>query len=517
MCYVTASFCARSRGSESHRHAWDKIVLFNSPTYLFLFLPLILILYWLLMTKGWGRASKLLIVCASLLFYAWSVPHHLLVLVGSIIGNYLFGAAIRRTTRGDHRRPFLGKALLVAGVSGNILLLGYFKYANFLIETLNYVVGTRFPATNIGLPLGISFFTFTQIAFLVDTHRQPESESNPLDYCLFIAFFPRVLSGPITRYGEMMTGLAPGAEKRMDYGPLAAGLFLFSLGLFKKVVLASPCAEWADSGFANAGALGFVEAWITSLSYSLQLYFDFSGYTDMALGAALMFNIRLPVNFNAPYRAANIQDFWARWHMTLSRFLRDYLYIPMGGSRFGELRTFRNILVTFLVCGLWHGAGILFVFWGFLHGLGLIVCRLWRKAHLRMNPSIGWAITFGFVNFAWVFFRARDWGNAMDVLKGMVGLHGLKLPASWASPLAFLSNRVTFTDGWLSATQGSDESILVVVGLLLIAILGQTSDRLAHNLRPRAMTALVTGFMLFVSFIYMFSMNKETPFIYFRF
>jgi alginate O-acetyltransferase complex protein AlgI len=291
-----------------------------------------------------------------------------------------------------------------------------------------------------------------------------------------------------------------------------------SLGLFKKVVLATTCADWADNGFASAQSLGFVEAWVTTVSYSLQLYFDFSGYTDMALGAALMCNIRLPINFNAPYRAISIQDFWSRWHMTLSRFLRDYLYIPLGGNRFGELKTMGNILITFLLCGLWHGAGGLFVFWGLLHGVGLIIYRLWRKTNLRMNAVVAWAITFGFINAAWVFFRAQNWGSAMDVLKGMAGLHGIKLPPSWSAPLAFMSTHVTFTGDWLKATQGSDESIFVVAGLLLIAVLGGTSDKIAQSFRrPRTAAALLTGFMLFVSFIYMLSTEKATPFIYFRF
>ena len=492
-------------------------MLFNSPQYLFLFLPLTLLVYWFLTTRSWAYASKWCIIFASLLFYAWSAPHYLLVLAGSILVNYFLGAAIRRAAGKHDGGRNIRKAVLVAGVAGNVLLLVYFKYAHFLIEALSSILGTRFSLMETGVPPGISFFTFTQIAYLVDVYRQPNTEITPLDYCLLIAFFPRILSGPITRYGEMTPECAPDGGRKMNYTPLAAGLFLFSLGLFKKVVLATSCAEWADNGFASAHALGFVEAWITSLSYSLQLYFDFSGYTDMALGAALMFNVKLPINFNAPYRATSIQDFWARWHMTLSRFLRDYLYIPLGGSRRGEFRTVWNILVTFLLCGLWHGAGGLFVFWGFLHGLALIIYRLWRKTNFRMNAFVGWVITFSFVNVAWVFFRAENWKNAIDVLKGMAGLHGLKLPASWGSSLAFMSNRITFTDDWLNATRGSDESIFIVVGVLLIAIFGKTSDQIAHALRPRTTTALLTGFMLFISFICMLSMKKPTPFIYFRF
>jgi alginate O-acetyltransferase complex protein AlgI len=471
-----------------------------------------------LMRRGWPSTAKWCLICASLLFYAWSAPHHLLVLTGSIVGNYLIGAAVRGAAGrhgGGHRA---GKAVLIAGVTGNVLLLVYFKYANFLMEIVSYVIGTHFSLAATVAPLGVSFFTFTQIAYLVDVYRQPDARTSPLDYCLLIAFFPRVLSGPITRYSEMIMPAFPRTdERRVDYAPLTEGVFLFSLGLFKKVVLATLVGEWADNGFASAHELGLVEAWVTTVSYSLQLYFDFSGYTDMALGAALMFNVRLPINFRAPYRATSIQDFWTRWHMTLSRFLRDYLYIPLGGSRVGELRTIRNILITFLLCGLWHGAGGLFVLWGLLHGLGLTINRVWRKTNFRMNALVAWIITFGFVNAAWVFFRAQNWGSAMEVFKGMAGLHGIKLPASWGTPLAFMSSQVTFTDGWLKATQGSDESVFLVAGLLVIAVFGGTSDEIVHAVRRPMSMALFSGFILFISLIYMLSMDKQTPFIYFRF
>jgi len=493
-------------------------MLFSSPTYLFLFLPLTLLTYWFLMRRRWSSGAKWCLICASLLFYARTAPQHVLVLIGSIVVNYLIGAAIKGTAGGYDGRHRTGKTVLIAGVTGNVLLLVYVKYANFLMETVNYVIGTHLSLAPTIAPVGVSFFTFTQIAYLVDVYRQPDSKTNPLDYCLLIAFFPRVLSGPITRYSEMIMPAFPRTdERRVNYAPLAEGLFLLALGLFKKVVLAALVGEWADNGFASAHELGFVEAWVTTVSYSLQLYFDFSGYTDMALGAALMFNVRLPINFHAPYRATSIQDFWTRWHMTLSRFLRDYLYIPLGGSRVGELKTIRNILITFLLCGLWHGAGGRFVLWGLLHGLGLIINRLWKKTNFRMNALIAWAITFGFVNAAWVFFRAQNWGNAMDVFKGMTGLHGVKLPASWSAPLAFMSNQVTFTDDWLKATQGSNESVFLVMGLLVVAVFGGTSDEIVRAVRRPVSMALFTGFILFLSLVYMLSMDKPTPFIYFRF
>jgi alginate O-acetyltransferase complex protein AlgI len=431
--------------------------------------------------------------------------------------NYVFALAITGVSKHHGRRISIRKSILIAGVTGNLLPLVYYKYAHFLIEGINHMVDAHYLVPSQGLPLGISFFTFTQIAYLVDAYRRHDIAHNPLDYSLFVSFFPRITAGPIVRYSEIMPEIAAIGKRRLNYSHLSEGLLLLSIGLFKKVVLAAPVAEWADNGFNSAQMLGFVEAWMTSLSYSLQLYLDFSGYTDMALGIALMFNVDLPINFNAPYRATSIQDFWGRWHITLSRFLRDYVYIPLGGNRFGEFRTFRNLLLTFLICGLWHGTGGLFVFWGLLHGTALIIYRLWKKVNFRMNAFMAWVVTFGFVNMSWVFFRATSWENALDVLKGMVGQHGVKLPASWTTSLALLGNRVIFTDSWLDATKGSNESILVVLGLLLIAIFGQTSHEMVRALRPRMVTALLTGIMLFITFIYLFSIDKQTPFIYFRF
>ena len=307
--------------------------------FLFLFLPLTLVCYSFFTRKGWLSGSKGWIILASLLFYSWSSAQYLPVLLGSMLINYVFASAIIRGSNHHYRRMSIRKSILIAGVAANLLPLVYYKYGHFLIEGINHIVGARYFVPSQGLPLGISFFTFTQIAYLVDVYRGHDIAHNPLDYSLFVSFFPRITAGPIVRYSEIMPEIAAIGERRLNYRHLSAGLLLLSIGLFKKVVLAAPVAKWADSGFTSAQMLGFVEAWITSLSYSLQLYFDFSGYTDMALGIALMFNVHLPINFNAPYRATSIQDFWGRWHVTLSRFLRDYVYIPLGGNRLGEFRT----------------------------------------------------------------------------------------------------------------------------------------------------------------------------------
>jgi len=336
--------------------------------------------------------------------------------------NYVVGNSLSKHNGGGNSHKFSRKTLLAFGIVLNLLLLGYFKYADFFITNINTAVGTNLPLLNLLLPLAISFFTFQQIAYLVDSYKNETKEYDFLNYALFVTFFPQLIAGPIVHHKEMMPQFANVKNKVKNYKNIAIGLFIFSIGLFKKVVIADTFAVWATAGFDTATTLNLFEAWATSLSYTFQLYFDFSGYTDMAIGAALLFNIKLPINFNSPYKATNIQDFWRRWHITLSRFLRDYVYIPLGGNRKGEFRTYNNLLSTFLIGGLWHGAGWTFVFWGFLHGAAIVIHRAWSKLGFKIWSWLAWLITFNFVNIAWVFFRAKEWEDAAKVLSGMAGL-----------------------------------------------------------------------------------------------
>ncbi len=282
------------------------------------------------------------------------------------------------------------------------------------------------------------FSPLHQIAYLTDTYRGKVKKTGFLNYSLFVTFFPYLLSGPIVRHSEMMPQLESTQSRSVNYKNLSLGLFLLSIGLFKKVCIADEFAQWATGAFDMPMRLNFLYAWAASLSYTFQIYFDFSGYTDMAIGAALMFNIRLPINFNSPYKALDIQDFWRRWHITLSSFLRDYIYIPLGGNRVREGRLLLNLMITFLIGGIWHGAGWTFVIWGLLHGLATVIHRLWKITNIKLPKIIAWVLTFGFVNVAWVFFRARTWNDAMRVLSGMFGLNGLTLPEEWSRRLSFL-------------------------------------------------------------------------------
>jgi D-alanyl-lipoteichoic acid acyltransferase DltB (MBOAT superfamily) len=293
------------------------------------------------------------------------------------------------------------------------------------------------------------------------------------------------------------------------YKNIAKGIFIFSIGLFKKVVIADSFAIWATNGFDKAEYLNMIEAWATSLSYTFQLYFDFSGYTDMAIGAALLFNIKLPINFNSPYKAVSIQDFWRRWHITLSHFLRDYIYIPLGGNRKGEFRTYTNLMITFLLGGLWHGAGWTFVFWGFLHGIALVVHRAWQKLKIKLPKILAWFITFNFINISWVFFRAKEWDDAIKVLKGMFG-GDLVVSKSFLSGIEFLK----YSDVWLGNIFADKYLMWELLGAFIVVLAFKNSIYFLKNIRFNIYTVLVCSFLLIVSFL---NLKGVHEFLYFNF
>ncbi|MCT7531782.1 MBOAT family O-acyltransferase, partial [Aliarcobacter cryaerophilus] len=399
-------------------------MLFNSYEFIFMFLPIMFVVYFYLMSKRVVLGAKIWLVAGSLFFYSyWNITYLPLILI-SMFTNYGVGL----TLVNQDRVKISSKTVLAFGIFFNLALLGYFKYTDFFLENFNGIFGSNIPLPHIILPLGISFFTFTQIAFLVDAYKKEAKEYNIFNYMLFVTYFPHLLAGPILHHKEMMPQFASVKNYAKNYKNIALGLFIFSIGLFKKVVIADTFAVWANAGFDTATTLNLIEAWATSLSYTFQLYFDFSGYTDMAIGVSLMFNIKLPINFNSPYKALSIQDFWRRWHITLSRFLRDYLYIPLGGNRKGEIRTYTNLITTFLLGGFWHGAGWTFIVWGALHGIALAIHRMWQSFGFKLNKILAWFITFNFINITWIFFRAKDFESAMKVLGGMFSLDSVVLP-----------------------------------------------------------------------------------------
>jgi len=398
-------------------------MLFHSTTFLFVFLPVVLAGFYLVVRAGTGPAIAWLTL-ASLVFYAAWDWRFLGVLLPSILLNFLIGEAIRREADPTRR-----KRIMIGGIVADLLALGVFKYTGFVLGTVNAALGGPVvPVPLIELPLGISFFTFTQIAYLVDVARGKATERDPVAYGLFVTFFPHLIAGPILHHAEMMPQFRQAGLGRFQSERFQAACALFLIGLFKKLVLADTFAQWASPGFDHGGDLSLVEAWATTLCYTFQLYFDFSGYSDMAVALGRMVNIELPRNFASPYRATNIQDFWNRWHITLSRFLREYVYIPLGGNRHGEPRTLANLVMVFLVGGLWHGAGWTFLAWGAIHGIGMAVHRVWQAAGLRLPAALGWLLTFLTFHGSLVLFRSPDFGRAMEIYAGMIGLHGVTLP-----------------------------------------------------------------------------------------
>ncbi|MDF1884362.1 MBOAT family protein, partial [Sulfurimonas sp. SAG-AH-194-C21] len=443
-------------------------MLFNSYEFIFAFLPVTFFIYFYLNHKRLTEASKGFLVFSSLFFYSWWNISYLPIILSSMLFNYIIGNSLNKEG-GEKHHKFSKKSLLTFGIVSNIALLGYFKYTDFMIDNFNFLTDANIPTLDLALPLAISFFTFQQISYLVDSYRQETKEYDFLNYALFVTFFPQLIAGPIVHHKEMMPQFAKTRNKVKNYKNIAMGLFIFSIGLFKKVVIADTFAVWATQGFDVATTLNLFEAWATSLSYTFQLYFDFSGYTDMAIGAALLFNIKLPINFNSPYKATDIQDFWRRWHITLSRFLKDYIYIPLGGNRKGEFRTYTNLLATFIIGGIWHGAGWTFVFWGFLHGIALVIHRAWSKLGFTLWTWLAWLITFNFINIAWVFFRAKEWGDAVEILGSMFSLDNVVLASSLSDTLSFLSDyNLHFGDYTGNLPDAKDSIFWLVGGLIFI-------------------------------------------------
>jgi alginate O-acetyltransferase complex protein AlgI len=456
-------------------------VLFNSHIFLFLFLPLTLLGYHLVSKLNHPLYSVIFLTAASLLFYAWANPIYLILITSSILFNYAAGTILSGLNSKKRRQ----KLVMVSGVVINIFVLGFFKYANFFIDNTNAILGSHFFISTIILPLAISFFTLQQIGYLVDIYRGEERQPGFWEYCLFVTFFPKLISGPIVRSNEMMPQLIKESRPRISLQDISIGLTILFLGLFKKVILADNIGTYADPVFdaaADGFGISFFNSWSGALAYTFQLYFDFSGYCDMAIGLGLLFGIHLPLNFYSPYKATSIIDFWGRWHMTLSRFVRDYIYIPLGGNRRGFLRQGINLLLAMTIAGLWHGAGWTFVIWGTLHGVYLVINHGWRllrkklglnmEKSSRLTTAVSMLVTFIAITFAWVFFRAASVDASVEMIKGMTGVYGFQLPASFASDLGSISQvltRIGITFSVLNPLPGFGKTAVLLL-LLCFAI-----------------------------------------------
>ena len=484
-------------------------MLFNSYAFIFAFLPTTLLIYFLLNKQKLTLASKVWLISASLFFYSWWNIIYFPLIVLSILVNY---STSRVLIDGNNRK----KPFLLLGLGFNLGLLGYFKYTDFFIANVNQVLGTPIPLLNLALPLAISFYTLQQVAFLVDSYGGLVKERNFLDYAIFVLFFPQLIAGPIVHHKEMMPQFAAIKNKIINYKNIATGLFVFSIGLFKKVVIADTFAVWATAGHHHAEVLNFLEAWAASLSYTFQLYFDFSGYTDMAIGAALLFNIRLPDNFHSPYKATGVIDFWQRWHMTLTRFITTYIYTPMIRSfhTFNFHRAMLASMIAMLIAGFWHGAAWTFVLFGFLHGLGIVINHYFRKSKIKINKFVAWFITFNFLNLTFVIFRAETLRGGNEIFKGMLGLHGFMLPEKFYKLLTFLHfPGIEFGTVFANIDGRTETTVYLVIGLIIVTAL-KNSMQMISDFKPTKWN-LVFSLSLFITAVSM--MSRVSEFLYFNF
>ena len=519
-------------------------MLFNSPEFIFLFLPAVLFGAFWLQRSGQSAALIRFLIVASLIFYGWWNWILVFLLVGSVVANFLFARQLENTRN---------KFLLIAFIGVNLSALGWFKYAHFIANNISATTGASIDVGDIALPLAISFFTFQQIAYLVDIYNGNPAERNFSRYALFVTFFPQLIAGPIVHHSEMLPQFR-GPRFCINAENLSVGLAIFALGLFKKVVIADPIGDYSDLVFSSAElgtTITFVTAWFGVASFGVEIYFDFSAYSDMAFGLARMFGINLPINFNSPYKATSIIDFWRRWHITLSRFLRDYLYIPLGGRRAGAPRQYANILIVMLIGGLWHGAAWTFVLWGGLHGLFIVVNHIWRACRKTLLASIpsfdlagawfGRLLTLAAVLFAWTFFRAESPESAKVIAWGLLGLNGLFLPDSYQQ-LAGTFAPVLSSIGISFGVEPDAEAYPTLVNLLTVGgifaatlILPNTYEWFARynsfpnraretladlpaavQWRPGRTAGLITAVLLLASLSTFLSADKDA-FIYFQF
>ncbi len=470
-------------------------MLFNSYEFIFVYLPITLLGYYLTAKFIKNEAAKIFLIFASVCFYSYWDINNLPILLASIAVNYAFGRCLTNNR---------SKKVLMVGIAFNLLFLGYFKYTNFILENINYLFNAGIAMKNIVLPLGISFFTFTQTAYLVDVYRGETKAYSKSDYLLFVTIFPHLIAGPILYHRDMIPQFSQAERYKINYKNLTYGILWFTIGLFKKVVIADKLAIYADRVFSSTADLTMLDAWGGSLAYTLQLYFDFSGYSEMAIGLGLLFNYNLPLNFNLPYRATSIIDFWRRWHMTLSAFLKNYLYIPLGGNRTGH--HLRNIMITMLLGGLWHGAGWTFIFWGVLHGIYICINHLWRKTKYTLPQWMNWLLTFNAVNIAWIFFRAASFNDALNILIAMFDVNRFVYPYS-----KFLAKYFSVF-GNKASTLIITDNFLVIFCFVLVSVL-----IINYEIMER-LNVYITSILLALLFYYSVSkIGIESEFLYFQF
>ena len=475
-------------------------MVFSSILFLFVYLPVVLAVYYIVP----ARYRNLWLFIVNLVFYGWGEPVYILLMVFSIALNYAAGLLIARYRLTDDKKA---RAVLTVNTVVNLALLIFFKYFDLLAATLSRIPGISIPALGLTLPIGISFYTFQTMSYPIDVYRgDTEEQKNFIRFGTFVALFPQLIAGPIVLHSEIVPQFADAQNRHFNFDNFAPGLYAFARGLMKKVVIADTFAVAVEAGFASAQTLNTAEAWFVAIGYTLQLYFDFSGYCDMATGVGLMFNIKIPINFNSPYKSLNIREFWQRWHITLSRFLTTYIYFPLGGSRKGMARTCVNLMIVFLLSGLWHGAGWLFLLWGLMHGAASVLYRLFRKPYDRLHPALQWLINFGFIVVAWVFFRATSLTDALAIVKSMLMMNFGPLRDSITSAFALPGG---FHEGYNAIY------MMIWYAASLFACLGlRNTYEKTMDFHPTLCNALTTVLMIVYCTL---SLSSVSVFLYFNF
>lgn len=484
-------------------------MLFHSYFFIFIFLPTTLVVYFGLNYFKKFFEAKIFLITASLYFYSFFNLTNLPLLLLSILLNFSIGYYLQREIK------FISKKnLFRLGIILNLTFLGFFKYADFAIWNLNFLFKLNLTPLNLLLPLGISFFTLQQIAYLVDTYEGMLEEKKFIDYCMFVTFFPQLISGPITHYSHLMPQIEKEETKRFNVENLSLGIFIFCIGLMKKILISDTFSTWAKPGFDELNILDFFGAWKTSLSYTFQLYFDFSGYSDMAIGIGYMFNLKLPQNFNSPLQSKSVIEFWTRWHITLSQFITTYIFTPIIRSmpKINFQNTMIATMIAMFISGIWHGAGWTFVLYGIFHGLALVLNHWWKKKKKKLPPWMAWFLTFQFINFTMIFFRAKNLSDAFKVIRGMIGLDGFVIPKIGIKSVGFLKDYGFKIGTYLYPADYF--LILFFIAIFYMILKSDNSLSFEKKIRPGARMGIACG----IGFILcLFGMNKITEFIYFNF
>ena len=477
-------------------------MIFSSYEFIFIFFPMVIVGYFLLSYFKNRNIQYSYLLIMSLVFYGWFNFSYLYIIIFSILFNYFL--ALLMDKKGSNKN--LKKTIMIVGIIINLSLLGYFKYYDFFIENINVLFNTNIVLKNIILPLGISFFTFQQLSFLISCYKNEEKLSNFIEYALFVTFFPQLVAGPIVTYSEIIPQFQNYKNRFINFQNISVGLYGFSIGLFKKIVIADLLGQWVDNGYNLNSQIGLLTAWVMTLAYTFQIYFDFSGYSDMAVGLARMLNINLPHNFNQPYLSRNIIEFWKRWHITLTRALTQYIYIPLGGNRKGKIRTFINIMVVFFVSGLWHGASWTFIVWGLLHGVASVWVRILSTYHIKFNRYISTFLTFLFVNFTWVFFRSSNFTQAFTVLKSLFNFNNINV---WQVGELFYDSLMS-----LPLILTTALILVTILVCLLIIFKAPSSFTLINDFKYSRRDIIFTSLLLYISTI---CLSRVSAFIYFNF